>query len=187
MPPPKIEIAEAFERTVQAAHDLRWVEVGAEIEAFPALARYTDDFRSTLLMELAHTPCSAPLLRRLVELGADPNARSAEGATALSIAIVGGSRFGLTTLPELHLLVELGADPNLPAESGLTPLQWAITHNRLEHAELLLALGADPYRQSIDYEPETAFDVARRCYSTEAQGLLRRWEAARNEREQRSS
>jgi ankyrin repeat protein len=175
------ETADAFRRATDAARDLRWIEVEAEIEASPSLAHYRDEFKSTLLIELAGIPCSAPLLRRLVDLGADPNARCDDGTTALTTAVLGGTKFGLTTLSELRLLVELGADPNLHAESGLTPLQWAIAQNRLEHAELLLALGADPYRRSIDYEPETAFDVAKRCYATEAQALLRRWEAARNE------
>jgi hypothetical protein len=52
-------------------------------------------------------------------------------------------------------------------------LHWAIAHNRLEHAEVLLQHGARTDALTADDPPETAEDVARRMYSTVATELLK--------------
>jgi uncharacterized protein len=57
--------------------------------------------------------------RALIEAGADVNAKSSTGETALRITAAGGT-------PEMaRLLLEAGGDPNLPGRMMLTPLDRA--------------------------------------------------------------
>jgi ankyrin repeat protein len=113
-----------------------------------AVARW--NFSKLPLLEAAKAG-SLPLVKRLIELGADIDAR---GDTLMS----GGS---LNTA--LHLavdnshpdicqyLLETGADPNVKAFSFDTPLHRACTPDRKEMAQTLLDYGADPFVQRMVY------------------------------------
>ena len=125
---------------------------------------------SRWLHDLAAFPASAPVLQKLIELGADLNYHAYGGGTVLANAIVGGSLRGLTTLPELRLLLQSGADVSKYADAGYPPLHWAIVQNRLEHARLLLQAGSDPEQTSAD--GETALDVAKRNRNASAIEML---------------
>ena len=75
---------------------------------------------------------------RLIQDGADVNAREEDGGTALSWAIV------RSNIAVSQSLLKAGADPNLANESGIGPLSLAVTNGSSVLAALLLRNGADP-------------------------------------------
>ena len=106
----------------------------------------------------------------LLQKGADPNAKDAEGHTSLTFAILqdrseikqlliewgadpnaallGAARSGLATVVEQLLL--MGANLNLrDPHNGYTPLIWAARQGHLETTQVLLERGADPYLRSF--------------------------------------
>ncbi|MGQ9488806.1 MAG: ankyrin repeat domain-containing protein [Armatimonadota bacterium] len=121
-------------------------------------------------------------------LGANPNARTSNGTTALMIAA--GSRnwvlahdliqhgadanlrdeegetalFKATRVEDIvtvGFLLKHGADPNIPeSEAGLTPLMIAARYGQVGIVKLLLAHGADPTIK--DVRGLTALDFAHR-------------------------
>lgn len=139
-----------------------WGDIGRYIDVNPEVAKWDNEHSETLLIILAGYPGSDRLLRKLIELGADVNKTTAEGETALTTAILGGSVYGLTTLPEMETLLKLGAQINFIGPSGNPPLHWAVVHNRLDHAKLLIRYGADPYMKTADLYPEDAFEIAKK-------------------------
>ena len=81
------------------------------------------------------------IIEILVEAGADPNATSNEGATALHRASYRGDREAVA------MLLAAGADPNRANHAaGLTPLHGAALGGHVECLRLLLEKGGDPDR-----------------------------------------
>lgn len=94
-------------------------------------------------------------VRRLLELGADPDGEAPTGATPLHLAWdawratdagLVDARAGLRRLARalLSALLEGGADPNAPDGGGVTALHRAAGYGHDECAALLLRYGADP-------------------------------------------
>lgn len=76
-------------------------------------------------------------LRKLLDAGMKPDAKTAEGTTALMVAA--------RDLAKVRLLVDRGADVNARAASGLTPLMVASRYRgNAEVVRLLLKKGARP-------------------------------------------
>jgi len=151
-----------------------WIELKDQVLSCPELASKQDEFGNTLLSICANYPGSADIIKTLIaQFGADPNHRSMDGSSVLSKAIVGGSKFGLSTIPEMLVLLELGANPNLIADCGMPALHWAISQNRLEHAKILLEKGADINALTSDDPPETVVDIANRMRFYEAIEFLK--------------
>jgi hypothetical protein len=71
-------------------------------------------------------------------------------------------------------LISCGANVNGLTSSGCsyTALQLAIVFEKYEHAKLLLANGADPYRKSNEFDHPDAFEIA--SEDEYATGLLRK-------------
>src|ERR1017187_9104772 len=74
-------------------------------------------------------------LKSLLDSGADPNRRDANGSTALIQAGAGGQAAAT------HALVAAGANPNLTSSGGRTPLLEAALGGRVEIARLLISAG----------------------------------------------
>ena len=84
----------------------------------------------------------AGALSRLLDRGAQSNARDETGRTALSAAIEGGHT---ALVPHL---IDLGADVNLTTGEGWSPLMLAARHGQPDVVRELLATGADPQAQN---------------------------------------
>ncbi len=94
---------------------------------------------------------SLDTLRVLLDRGADVNAKSAAGASALMWAA--------TDLAKVQLLLDRGADVNAVSEAGRTAL-WlaAATDGAADVVRLLLARGANPH--AVDSEKATTLYAA---------------------------
>jgi ankyrin repeat protein len=80
---------------------------------------------------------SAADLKRLLDAGMNPNAKTAGGTTALMLAA--------RDLQKVKLLIDRGADVNAHAATGITPLMVAARYNgNVEVVRLLLKRGARP-------------------------------------------
>lgn len=75
----------------------------------------------------------------LLSSGANPNARAADGATALMLTGYAGAD---ATIPVLTLLLDAGADPNLRATGGRTVLHGSPGSDDPRVRDLLRARGA---------------------------------------------
>jgi ankyrin repeat protein len=91
--------------------------------------------QTPLLIAASH-PRAAPLVKLLLDRGANPRARSTMGETAIMRAAFNGDA------ATVSLLLSRGVDPNL-AGRGSTPLIDAVTGDNRPVIDLLLAHGAD--------------------------------------------
>jgi ankyrin repeat protein len=112
-----------------------------------------DNSRETCLMIAAHNDCPKTV-HRLIDLGADIDARDAAGETALFKAVknTGNGNTPSTGISEdehrhvIKQLVEHGADVNSLNNAGVSPLGLARQQNRLKIAKLLESLGGKDIR-----------------------------------------
>jgi ankyrin repeat protein len=86
------------------------------------------------------------LARRLLDAGADVNARSSNAQRVAPIH----ATLAHNDVSTLELLLVRGADPNLPQERGVRPLHEAASSGSLPAVALLLMFGADPRLASED-------------------------------------
>ena len=130
------------------------------LESNTNLAFAGENFSKLPLLEAAAAG-NLPLVKRLIQLGADINAT---GDTRMS----GGSQ--MTALhqaikynrPQVCLvLLESGANPNVMAFGFITPLHLAFSENHEEMANLLLDYGAEPFQGKLFSNDETTpFELA---------------------------
>jgi hypothetical protein len=105
-------------------------------------------------------------LKSLLDSGADPNRRDANGRTALVEAVAGGQAAAA------RALLAAGAHPNLTSSGGRTPLIEAAIGGHVEIARLLIAAGADV--NLAERGAGSALEAAEREGYTEMAALLRR-------------
>ena len=104
---------------------------GAHLEATTRLGRHTP-------LHVAGRSGRAPVVRALLEAGADPHARTASGATPLHLAAQAGNAEAVAAL------LDHGADVNARERTwGQTPLMFAAAADRLGPVNVLMERGAD--------------------------------------------
>lgn len=91
----------------------------------------------TLMAKTKEAQAGEKTASLLVQAGVDPNARQANGMTALMSAVFNGQH------ETASLLLERGADVNATAK-GFTALRLAVERNDLKMVRLLLDRGANP-------------------------------------------
>jgi len=104
-------------------------------------------------------------LRSLLDSGADPNRRDANGNSALIEAVAAGHA------DAARALLGAGANPNLTSSGGQTPLIQAAIGGRIEIARLLIAAGANV--NLGERGAGTPLEAAEREGHTELAALLR--------------
>ncbi|CAN6352266.1 unnamed protein product [Urochloa humidicola] len=123
---------------IQAARDgdLRRLKgIASDLEL-----RGVKGFKGRSLLHFAAAGGHLEVCRFLVEeLGFHPNSTSAEGETAILLAVEGE---GHDALPVLRYHLERGGDPAMPDAWGFTPLHNAAEYGHDEAVRLLLSKGA---------------------------------------------
>ena len=109
------------------------VAAGANVNA--RVPRY---FYNTPLHLAAHGG-HAPVVKLLIEAGANLDKPAADGSTPLLLATGNKSR----NPQPARLLLQAGADPNIPNRYGRTPLFGVVMNGETALANLLLQAGAD--------------------------------------------
>lgn len=89
------------------------------------------------LLEAARNSADINQIRKLLQEGADPNAKQWYNGTALHAAAADGN----TEI--VKLLLDAGADVNAKDKSGQTILHWSVQDENLSVIELLIKRGAD--------------------------------------------
>lgn len=106
-------------------------------EAKAKLAKQNVPLTEEALLAKTKDAQSEDVAKRLVVAGVDPNARQANGMTALMSAVFNGQE------DVAKALLEKGADVKLDA-AGFNALSLAVERGDRNMAKLLLAAGADP-------------------------------------------
>jgi ankyrin repeat protein len=109
-------------------------------------------------------------VRILLDQGANPNAKTASGATALLLA-TNDEREAV-----VPILLERGASANAADDTGVTPLMMAAEAGSLEAVKALLAHGANPW--AMDGSGGTALKRATDWDQDEIAQLLKQAQAA---------
>jgi len=127
----------------------------------PSKAR-GEELRRTLL----HLAPNGKMAKRLINEGADVNAKVSFGMTPLHTAVIADRR------DVVEVLVARRAEINAKSYRGQTPLFWAVTKDRKDMAEWLIAHGADV--NAKDNKGRTPIDCAQDSGHTEIVELLRK-------------
>lgn len=117
-----------------------------------------------------HSPIG--FIRRLLELGADPNYEDHAGFPSLIAALSSGDRADRYDI--VALLLDHGADLQQRGVNDYTPLHYAAVQQDIKAIALLLARGADPKARTRIDECATPLEEAEILGRTEAVAALRK-------------
>jgi ankyrin repeat protein len=131
----------------------------------------SDAYTNVNLLEHAIVESDVGFIRRLLELGADPNYEALGGFPSL-INTLGGSSEKKYAL--LELLIAFGADVNQRGVNDYTPLHMAASLDDDRAIAILLAHGADRDARTRVDDFTTAMEEAQRAGAERAIAALRR-------------
>lgn len=100
------------------------------------------------------------ILDRLLEGGANPNARNRHGKTPLH-SLMANEEYSIHALDIIRRLFARGADVNAREEDGTTPLMLAAYYGKYEEVDLLIELGADIHESRTDWQQTALFRAVR--------------------------
>lgn len=130
----------------------------ADIEQILAGApniNYRDRYGHSALMEACERD-QLELARRMIGLGADPDARSQDGDSALLRSARKRNMAAVT------LLLDGRADINAADVQGMTPLMLAVRNNDVMMVRLLIDRKADPMKFNAEHQDALAIAAARK-------------------------
>lgn len=134
---------------------------------------------SCLIYAIYHSPLL--FIRRLLEIGADPNAPADDGFPPLIAALsCAADAPGMTKRADvdeiLRLLLAFGADPNQRGINDYTPLHMAVALRLPLSVQILLDAGADSSLATRIDDYETPLEMAEAARHTAIAAILRRKE-----------
>lgn len=145
-------------------------EILGDPEGFPNCAMPFDGAMGEHPLSYAIGWAPLPLLRELLELGADPNKAVQDGFPSLIEAL---SLRRDDRVDRVRLLLDFGADANQRGINDWTPLHYAVSLRNLDALRLLLERGADPALRTRIDECSTPLEDAEAQGFAEAAALLR--------------
>ena len=143
---------------------------------------FDDKKRESLCCKLRNVICikggDINEAKKLIDMGADVNAKSIVGLTALMLSSSKGHK------EALEFLIQNGANVNMTGNDGLTALMWASYRGNEEIVELLIKNGADVHQK--DNNGRTALRWASNGGHKEIVELLIQKEADVNQKDNKS-
>ena len=129
------------------AGDLHALRAAVDDPAIVPNGRMPDTIGSCLVYAIYRSPLA--FIRKLLEIGADPNAPVDDGFPPLIAALtctrnVPGATRRNDVDDIIRLLLSFGADPNQRGINDFTPLHMAVSERNAFAIQLLLDGGADP-------------------------------------------
>jgi hypothetical protein len=145
------------------AGDLDDLRAAADEPGAVPNGRLSDTIGSCLVYAIYHSPLA--FIRRLLEIGANPNAPVDDGFPPLIAALsctrtVPGANRRTDVDDILRLLLSFGVDPNQRGINDYTPLHMAVAEGNALAVQILLDGGADPERRTRIDECETPLEMA---------------------------
>lgn len=148
-------------RLYEAIDDADEAEVRRILKDHPELLEAPDDWGFTPLMRaVSCVSRSVPVIRAILEAGANVNRQTDEGYTALHCSIDVNGEANLNTEEVIGLLVSAGADLKSRQHYGWTPLLRAVVEGTAAEVKVLLAAGADP-NETMPYDTLPAINAGR--------------------------
>jgi uncharacterized protein len=134
------------------------------LEHNPALL-YAEVSGTNTLLHLVMLSLDIATAGRLLERGAEVNARNANKETPLFFLVQNHLLPSMERLALIELLLSHGADPNAADNHGMTALMWVTSRGDQHAIKQLLEAGADS--TLVNNEGHCAWDYAKRKYDTD--------------------
>jgi hypothetical protein len=171
--------AKKFQRIDEAFHngDLDALRVAVDDPAVVPNGRMPDTIGSCLVYAIYHSPLA--FIRRLLEIGADPNVPVDHSFPPLIAALsctreVQGAPRRADVDDIIRLLISSGADPNQRGINDYTPLHMAVAERNQLAVQILLDSGADPELRTRIDECETPLEMAKAAGLADIAAMLAR-------------
>jgi hypothetical protein len=171
--------ARQFQRIDEAfrAGDLDGLRAAVDDPTAIPNGRLPDTVGSCLVYAIYHSPL--PFIRRLLDIGADPNISVDDGFPPLIAALccareVPGARRRRDVEDILRLLLSFGADPNQRGINDYTALHMAVAERNALAVQILLDGGANPELRTRIDEGQTPLEMAKSAGLDDIAAILQR-------------
>lgn len=171
--------ARRFERIDEAFRngDVDALRAAVDDPAAVPNGRMPDTIGTCLVYAIYHSPLG--FIRKLLEMGADPDGPPDDGFPSLIAALsctreVPGANRRMDVDDIIRLLLSFGANPNQRGINDYTPLHMAVGERNLSAVQILLDGGADPELRTRIDECETPLEMAEAAGLQQIAALLAR-------------